>query len=93
MPESTSLGAALAGVDARIHLAGRAEGQLRKSGDAYVTHPVAVAAILVGMGADDPTLCAGLLQGGIGRLAVTLHSGRPSGSRWGARVSRWRTRR
>ncbi len=37
-------------------------GQLRKSGDPYITHPVAVAVILVGMGADDATLCAGLLH-------------------------------
>lgn len=37
-------------------------GQLRKSGDPYITHPVAVAVILAGMGADDPTLCAALLH-------------------------------
>jgi len=37
-------------------------GQLRKSGDPYITHPLAVALILVGMGADDQTLCAGLLH-------------------------------
>ena len=37
-------------------------GQLRKSGDPYITHPVAVAVILVGMDADDPTLCAALLH-------------------------------
>lgn len=38
------------------------QGQLRKSGDPYITHPVAVARILVGLGADDPTLCAALLH-------------------------------
>jgi (p)ppGpp synthase/HD superfamily hydrolase len=37
-------------------------GQLRKSGDPYITHPVAVAAILAGMDADDATLCAALLH-------------------------------
>lgn len=37
-------------------------GQLRKSGDPYITHPVAVAVILVGMDADDATLCAALLH-------------------------------
>lgn len=38
------------------------QGQLRKSGDPYFTHPVAVAAILAGLGVDDQTLCAGLLH-------------------------------
>jgi (p)ppGpp synthase/HD superfamily hydrolase len=38
------------------------QGQLRKSGDPYITHPVAVARILVGLGADDLTLCAALLH-------------------------------
>jgi HD domain len=38
------------------------QGQLRKSGDPYITHPLAVAVILVGMGADDATLCAALLH-------------------------------
>jgi GTP pyrophosphokinase len=37
-------------------------GQLRKSGDPYITHPVAVAVILVGMHADDTTLCGALLH-------------------------------
>ena len=37
-------------------------GQLRKSGDPYITHPVAVAVILVGTDADDATLCAALLH-------------------------------
>jgi (p)ppGpp synthase/HD superfamily hydrolase len=37
-------------------------GQLRKSGDPYITHPVAVAVILAGMDADDATLCAALLH-------------------------------
>ena len=37
-------------------------GQVRKSGDPYITHPVAVAAILAEAGADDQTLCAALLH-------------------------------
>jgi len=37
-------------------------GQVRKSGDPYITHPVAVAAILARAGADDQTLCAALLH-------------------------------
>jgi hypothetical protein len=36
--------------------------QWRRSGDPYITHPVAVTAILAGLGADDATLCAGLLH-------------------------------
>ena len=38
------------------------QGQLRKSGDPYLTHPVAVAVIVTGLGADDQTLCAALLH-------------------------------
>lgn len=38
------------------------QGQMRKSGDPYVTHPVAVASILAEPGADDATLCAALLH-------------------------------
>ena len=44
-------------VAARVHA-----GQVRKSGDPYITHPVAVAAILAETGADDQTLCAALLH-------------------------------
>jgi GTP pyrophosphokinase len=44
-------------VAARVHA-----GQVRKSGDPYITHPVAVGAILAEAGADDQTLCAALLH-------------------------------
>ena len=37
-------------------------GQTRFSGDPYITHPVAVAAILAGLGASDQVLCAALLH-------------------------------
>jgi guanosine-3',5'-bis(diphosphate) 3'-pyrophosphohydrolase len=37
-------------------------GQLRKSGDAYITHPLAVATILAELGMTAPTLCAALLH-------------------------------
>ena len=38
------------------------EGQLRKSGDPYITHPVAVATILAELGMTAPTLAAALLH-------------------------------
>lgn len=48
-------------VAARCH-----QGQLRYSGDPYITHPVAVATILAGLGdvdeVDDQTLCAAVLH-------------------------------
>ena len=37
-------------------------GQKRKSGDPYITHPLAVATILAELGMDTPTLMAGLLH-------------------------------
>lgn len=38
------------------------EGQIRKSGDPYITHPVAVAEILIDLGLDSATICAALLH-------------------------------
>jgi HD domain-containing protein len=38
------------------------QGQFRKSGDPYISHPVMVATILAGLGADDQTLCAAILH-------------------------------
>ena len=37
-------------------------GQLRRSGDPYITHPLAVCQILADLGMDVPTLCAALLH-------------------------------
>ena len=37
-------------------------GQLRKSGEPYVIHPIAVAEIIAGLGMDENTICAGLLH-------------------------------
>jgi GTP pyrophosphokinase len=37
-------------------------GQFRKSGDPYITHPLAVAAILASLGMDTTTLVAALLH-------------------------------
>jgi hypothetical protein len=44
-------------VAARCH-----RGQLRKSGDPYISHPVMVATIMAGLEADDSTLCAAILH-------------------------------
>src|SRR5689334_23865211 len=38
------------------------EGQLRKSGDPYITHPLAVTTILAELGMTEPTLVAALLH-------------------------------
>ncbi len=38
------------------------EGQLRKSGEPYIIHPIAVAVILIDLGMDTDTVCAGLLH-------------------------------
>jgi hypothetical protein len=40
----------------------RHQGQLRKSGDPYISHPVMVATIMAGLEADDSTLCAAILH-------------------------------
>jgi len=38
------------------------EGQTRKSGEPYITHPIAVASLLADMGMDTETLCAAILH-------------------------------
>ncbi len=48
------------------------EGQTRKSGDPYITHPLAVAAILAELGMTAPTLCAALLHDTVEDTAYTL---------------------
>ncbi len=40
----------------------RHQGQVRASGEDYIVHPVGVCLILMNMGADTVTLCAGLLH-------------------------------
>ena len=54
-------------VAARCH-----RGQFRRSGDPYVTHPVSVATILAGLGADDRTLCTALLHDTVEDTPYTL---------------------
>ena len=46
--------------------------QLRKSGDPYITHPLAVATILADIGMTEPTLCAALLHDTIEDTSYTL---------------------
>ncbi len=48
------------------------QGQTRRSGDPYITHPLAVATILAETGADDETLCAALLHDTIEDTRYTL---------------------
>ncbi len=47
-------------------------GQLRKSGDPYITHPLAVATILAELGMTPPTLCAALLHDTVEDTTYTL---------------------
>ncbi|WP_435821107.1 HD domain-containing protein, partial [Micromonospora musae] len=47
-------------------------GQFRKSGDPYITHPLAVATILANLGMDTSTLVAALLSGTVGDTAYSL---------------------
>ena len=62
------------------------QGQFRRSGDPYVTHPVTVATILAGLGADDQTLCAAILHDTVEDTPYTLSalSPAPSGTAWTA---------
>ncbi|MBM7787909.1 RelA/SpoT family protein [Tenggerimyces flavus] len=48
-------------------------GQSRKSGDPYITHPVAVATILAELGMTPPTLCAALLHDTVEDTPYTLN--------------------
>ena len=48
------------------------EGQFRRSGEAFISHPVAVATVLAGLGMDDITLAAALLHDSVEDTAVSL---------------------
>nr|WP_313407791.1 bifunctional (p)ppGpp synthetase/guanosine-3',5'-bis(diphosphate) 3'-pyrophosphohydrolase [Aeromicrobium sp.] len=48
------------------------EGQKRKSGDPYITHPLAVASILAELGMTAPTLCAALLHDTVEDTSYTI---------------------
>jgi GTP diphosphokinase / guanosine-3',5'-bis(diphosphate) 3'-diphosphatase len=47
-------------------------GQLRRSGDPYITHPVAVATIVAELGMEEPTICAALLHDTVEDTALGL---------------------
>ncbi|HEX3907250.1 MAG TPA: HD domain-containing protein, partial [Mycobacteriales bacterium] len=47
-------------------------GQTRRSGDPYITHPVAVAGIVAELGMEAPTLCAALLHDTVEDTALSL---------------------
>ena len=48
------------------------DGQLRASGEPYITHPLAVATIVARYGADEATICAALLHDTVEDTPVTL---------------------
>ncbi len=48
------------------------QGQTRKSGAAYITHPLAVATILAELGMTDPTICAALLHDTVEDTSYTM---------------------
>ncbi|MDR1430712.1 MAG: bifunctional (p)ppGpp synthetase/guanosine-3',5'-bis(diphosphate) 3'-pyrophosphohydrolase [Propionibacteriaceae bacterium] len=47
-------------------------GQFRKNGDAFITHPLAVATILAGLGMNETTLCAALLHDTVEDTSYTV---------------------
>ena len=51
------------------------EGQMRSSGEKYITHPLSVASILLDYLMDTDTICAALLQVAIHRLFVLIFAG------------------
>ncbi len=60
-------------IEAAYELAKKAhEGQVRSSGDLYISHPIAVAVILVGLGMDSDTIIGALLHDVVEDTSVTL---------------------
>src|ERR1700730_3497911 len=49
-------------------------GQLRKSGERYITHPIAVAGIVAELGLDAQTVAAALLHDAVEDTGLTLES-------------------
>ena len=48
------------------------EGQFRRSGEPFISHPVAVATVLAGLGMDDVTIAAALLHDSVEDTPVSL---------------------
>ena len=48
------------------------QGQVRRSGEAFISHPLAVATVLAGLGMDDITLAAALLHDSVEDTALSL---------------------
>lgn len=48
------------------------EGQMRRSGDPYVTHPVSVAELITELKLDTPSVCAGLLHDAVEDTSATV---------------------
>ena len=54
--------------------AGAHEGQFRRSGEPYITHPIAVATIVAELGLDEQTVAAALLHDAVEDTGLTLES-------------------
>ena len=66
-------GADLGLVQRAYEFAARAhEGQMRQSGDPYVTHPLSVAGIITQLKLDVPSVCAGLLHDSVEDTSTTI---------------------
>src|SRR5881394_2789270 len=48
------------------------DGQLRKSGDPYVVHPLSVASVISELRLDVPSVCAGLLHDAVEDTSATV---------------------
>lgn len=59
-------------VEAYRMASGAHQGQLRRSGEPYITHPLAVAGIVARYGMDDVTICAALLHDAVEDTVITL---------------------
>ena len=59
---------------AYIYSAKQHEGQLRKSGEPYMTHPISVAKVIAEMGLDEASICASLLHDTLEDTTATRES-------------------